>query len=188
MCTESFERAIDAVIGREGQFSDDPADRGGATAWGITEAVARAAGYAGPTATMPRDAAVDIYRQRYWTAPGLDRIAVLAPALAARLLDIGVNMGPATGIRFLQRVLNVLNRQGSDYADIAVDGVFGQGTEAALRAFLARRGSDGERVLVFAAAAEQAIRYLEIAEHDPTQEAFEYGWLLNRALGAGSAS
>ena len=180
-----FEQAIATVIGREGQFSNDPADRGGATAWGITEAVARAAGYAGPMATMPRDTAVDIYRRLYWAVPHLDRMAVVAPLLAARLLDIGVNMGPPAGIRFLQRALNGLNRRASDYPDIATDGVFGSGTQAALQAFLARRGGEGERVLVFAIAAQQAVRYLEIAEQDPSQEAFEYGWLRNRALGAG---
>lgn len=36
-----IDRLIDAVIAREGGFSDHPADRGGATRWGITEAVAR---------------------------------------------------------------------------------------------------------------------------------------------------
>src|SRR3546814_14279713 len=38
---------IDAVIDREGRYVNHPADRGGATCWGITEPVARAAGYAG---------------------------------------------------------------------------------------------------------------------------------------------
>ena len=32
--------------------------------------------------------------------------------------------------------------------------------------------------------AQQSVRYLEIAERNPTQEAFEFGWQLNRALGA----
>lgn len=33
---------IDAVIDREGRYVNHPADRGGPTCWGITEAVARA--------------------------------------------------------------------------------------------------------------------------------------------------
>ncbi len=182
MMVDIFDAAVAATIGREGRYSADPADRGGATAWGITEATARAAGYLGPMASMSRDAAVDIYRRRYWAAPGFDRIAVLSPSLAIRLFDIGVNTGPPTGIRLLQRALNALNRQASDFADITTDGVFGSGSEAALRAFLARRGADGERVLLFTIAAQQAVHYLEIAERDPTQEAFVFGWLLNRAM------
>jgi lysozyme family protein len=180
-----FEQAIDGVIGREGRYSADPADRGGATAWGITEAVARAEGYAGAMAAMPRDAAVALYRHRYWTAASLDRIAALDVPLAARLFDIGVNMGPATGIRFLQRALNVLNRQGTLFPDLAPDGGFGPATEAALASFLQDRGSNGAHVLLGMIAAQQSVHYIEIAERDPTQEALEFGWQLNRALGAG---
>jgi lysozyme family protein len=35
---------IDRLIAREGGYVDHPADRGGATRWGITVAVARANG------------------------------------------------------------------------------------------------------------------------------------------------
>jgi lysozyme family protein len=92
-------------------------------------------------------------------------------------------MGPPTGIRFLQRALNVLNRQGAAFADIAADGAFGPATERALASFLRTRGDDGSRVLRGMIAAQQAVHYIEIAERDPTQEAFEFGWQLNRALG-----
>ena len=44
---------IAQVIAREGDYSDHPADRGGATRFGITEAVARADGYAGPMRRLP---------------------------------------------------------------------------------------------------------------------------------------
>jgi lysozyme family protein len=178
-----FRRAIEAVIGREGRYSDHPADRGGATTWGITEAVARAEGWTGAMADLSRETAIGIYRSRYWRAPGLDRIAALDIALAERLLDLGINMGPPTGIRFLQRALNVLNRQQAAFADIAVDGAFGPATEAALASFLRGRGADGARVLRGMIIAQQAVRYIEIAERDPNQEEFEFGWQLNRTLG-----
>ena len=45
---------IDAVIDREGRYVNHPADRGGPTRWGVTEAVARAQGYAGPMRDLPR--------------------------------------------------------------------------------------------------------------------------------------
>jgi len=67
---------IDAVIDREGGFVNNPADRGGATRFGVTDAVARANGYTGDMRHFARPAAVAIYRRLYWTAPGLDRVAV----------------------------------------------------------------------------------------------------------------
>ena len=36
----NIDQLIDDVIGREGGYSDHPADKGGPTKWGITEAVA----------------------------------------------------------------------------------------------------------------------------------------------------
>lgn len=171
---------INAVIAREGGFGDHPADRGGATRWGITEAVARADGWGGPMRDLPRDRAVAIYRRLYWLRPRVDAIAMLAPKLAAELFDTAVNMGPAVAIGFLQRALTALNRGGEDYADFAVDGRVGPTTLAALAAFLRRRGRPGEGVLVRAVEALQGERYLTLAEGRPANEAFLYGWLANR--------
>ena len=74
---------IDAAIGRECGFSDHPADRGGATRWGITERVARANGYAGDMRALPRATAAGIYRRLYWEAPGYDRVATTMPLIGA---------------------------------------------------------------------------------------------------------
>lgn len=175
-----IDRLIEAVIDREGGFSDHLADRGGATRWGITEAAARREGYTGSMRALPRDIATAIYRRRYWTKPGFDRIATRAPALAAELFDTGVNMGSAVAIGFLQRALNALNRGASDYPDLALDGAIGPVTLAALDAFLTLRGVGGETVLLKAAEALQGERYLSLAEHRPANEAFLYGWLANR--------
>ena len=66
----SIDSLIDGVIGREGRYSNNPADRGGETMWGITAAVARANGYAGAMRDMPRETAKDIYHRRYVEGPG----------------------------------------------------------------------------------------------------------------------
>lgn len=175
-----IERLIDEVIDREGGYSNHPADRGGPTCWGITEAVARREGYAGPMPALPRATAATIYRRLYWTRPGYDRVAALAPALAAELFDTGVNMGPAVATGFLQRALNALNRGAADYPDLALDAAIGPATLAALGAFLKLRGRGGETVLVKAVEALQGERYLSLAERRPANEAFLYGWLANR--------
>ncbi len=171
---------IDQLIAREGGFVDHPADRGGATRWGITVAVARANGYHGAIRAMPRTVAAAIYESVYWRTPGIDRVATRAPRLAAELFDTGVNMGTGVAIGFLQRALNALNRGAADYADLPVDHAIGPRTLAALDAFLAQRGRAGEGVLVKAVDALQGERYLSLAERRPQNEAFLYGWLAER--------
>ena len=171
---------IDDVIGREGGYSNHPADKGGATRWGVTEKVARAHGYKGDMRAYPREEAVAVYRRIYWLRPAFDRVAQLAPAVAAELFDTGVNMGPPVAAAFLQRALNALNRGASDYPDMPADGRIGDRTIEALKGFLARRGAAGEAVLLKAIGALQGERYLRLAEERPANEAFLYGWLANR--------
>ena len=171
---------IDDVIGREGGYSNHKADRGGATRWGVTEAVARAHGWSGDMRSFPREEAVAIYRRLYWLRPGFDRVADHAPKVAAELFDTGVNMGPEIAAGFLQRALNALNRGAADYPDIVPDRRIGDATIAALAGFVARRGAGGETVLLKAIEALQGERYLRLAEQRPANEAFLYGWLANR--------
>lgn len=175
-----LDELIDGVIGREGGYSDHPADRGGATRWGVTEAVARAHGYRGDMRAFPRDEAARIYARVYWARPGFDRIAELAPDIAEELFDTGVNMGPAVAVSFLQRALNALNRGAADYPDLVPSARIDDATVAALTAFLAKRRPHGEGVLMKAIEALQGARYLDLAERRPANEAFLYGWLANR--------
>lgn len=176
----SIETLIDDVIAREGDYVNHPADRGGATRWGITQAVARAQGYVGDMRALPRDTAADIYRRVYWTTPRFEQIARRAPRIAAELFDTGVNMGTGTAIGFLQRALNALNRAARDYPDIVIDRAIGPATLHALDGLLRARGPRSETVLLRAIEALQGERYIALAERRPSQEAFLYGWLANR--------
>lgn len=173
---------ITALIAREGGFVDHPADRGGPTCWGITEQVARAFGYHGRMQDMPQSVARQIYYERYWAQPRFDQVNEHSAPIAEELLDTGVNMGPGVAAQFLQRALNVLNQEGRHYPDIAADGVIGRMTIAALRAYLGARGKDGHIVLLRALNAQQGVRYIELAEKRPNQEAFVHGWFLHRVV------
>lgn len=173
----SIESMIEATIGKEGGFVDHPADRGGATRWGITERVARANGYTGPMRELPREKAVAIYRQEYAIKPGFAAVGEVYPRLGEELFDTGVNMGPARPSLWLQEWLNALNQGGKIYPDIREDGQIGAGTIAALKAFRAHRGAEGEARLLAAMNADQGVRYKQIARANPSQEAFVYGWL-----------
>jgi len=176
-----IDELIDALIDREGGYANHPADRGGPTKYGITEAVARAHGYRGPMRSLPRDEAVAIYKRLYWLRPNFDQVAKRSGAVAAELFDTGANMGPAVAATFLQRALSALNRDRKDYSDLVPDGRIGPATLAALDTFLDLRGKGpGETVLLRALDALQGERYLRLAERRPANEAFLYGWLANR--------
>lgn len=175
-----LDEIIDALIEREGGYSNHPSDRGGPTKYGITEAVARAHGYQGPMRQLPREEAAAIYKRLYWHRPRFDQVARRSQAIAAELLDTGVNMGPAVAATFLQRALSALNRNRKDYADLVPDGRIGPATLSALDTFISLRGTGAEDVLLRALDALQGERYIRLAERRPANEAFLYGWLANR--------
>jgi lysozyme family protein len=177
---KDIDQLIDELIGREGGYVNDPRDAGGETKYGITEAVARAHGYGGAMQDLPRETAAAIYKRIYWTRPGFDQVAAVSPDVAGELFDTGVNMGPAVAATFLQRALNALNENGKDYADIAVDGKLGWQTFHALQSYRTKRGLQGFHVLLEALNVLQGCRYIELAESRPANEAFIFGWLLNR--------
>ncbi len=171
---------IEGVIGREGRYSDNPADPGGPTMWGITEKVARTHDYLGLMRDLPRAMAVSIYTKTYVQAPGFDKVAVLSPAIGEECVDTGVNMGAGVPGPWLQRILNVMNQRGAAWPDLKVDGQLGPASLAALSAMLRTRGADGEKVLLRALNCLQGARYIEIAEGREASEDFEFGWFLNR--------
>ncbi len=173
-------KLIDDVIDREGAYTNNPADKGGATRWGVTEAVARSFGFKGYMRDFPRDEAIRIYQRLYWMKPGFDQLAEDAPKIAAELFDTGINMGPATATGFLRRALNALNRGGTDFADMPSAGPVDSTLIQALKSFMARRGAAGEAVLLKAIEALQGERYVRLSETRPANEAFLYGWLANR--------
>ena len=115
---ERTDRRVDRT---GGGYANHPADKGGPTRFGITEAVARAHGYAGPMAALPREEAVTIYKRLYWLRPRFDEVAERCPRLAGELFDTGANMGPAVAATFVQRVLTALNRGGRDYGNYILD-------------------------------------------------------------------
>lgn len=177
---KAVDQLIDEVIGKEGAYSNHPADRGGPTRWGVTEQVARAYGYKGDMKAFPRETAVAIYKRRYWSDVRFDQVAAVFPRVAAEMFDTGINMGQAVAARFLQRAINLLNLGATLYPDIAADGQIGAMTISALQSFKQKRGAAGEEVLLKTIDGFQLARYAEITEARPANEAFFYGWVANR--------
>src|SRR3546814_11978000 len=84
-------------------------------------------------------------------------------------------MGPDVAVGFLQRALNALNRNGRDWADLAVDRSIGPATLGALRALLRVRGQAGAFVLVRAMTALQGARSIKISEARRPTETLSVG-------------
>jgi len=161
----------------EGGYVNDPSDSGGETNWGITERVARQAGYTGPMKELWKERAREIGKWKYWDALSLDEVASVSPEIAFEVFDTGFNMGQERAAEFLQRSLNVFNRQGKDYPDIRVDGDIGPGTLGALQSYIDRRGT---KVLLKALNCLQGAFYIELAERREKDERFVRGWLDHR--------
>ena len=120
----NFDAALTALLkpGREGGFSNNPADPGGMTNLGVTKVVWEAwIGHpvteAGMRALTPAMVA-PLYRLRYWdTVSGND----LPSGIDYAIFDCSVNSGPGRAVKLLQESLG-----------ITADGIIGPKTLAAI--------------------------------------------------------
>lgn len=177
---------IDGILAREGGYVNHPSDPGGATNFGITLNVARANGFVGDMRNLTRDQARDIYYREYIVKPGFLGIAEIDPAVAEEVIDSGVNAGQKRAALWFQQALNVLNRRGVDYVDIAEDGIIGRGSIAAFQALRRKRGDSGARRLMLKALnGLQFMHYYGLAKGGTKFEDFMPGWVDGRigALG-----
>jgi len=96
----SFDTALTFVLAREGGYTNDPTDPGGATNQGITQRVYDAWQDAHgllhqDVRDIPLETVKGIYLQQYWTAAGCDALPD-GPALA--VFDTAVNVGVARAL------------------------------------------------------------------------------------------
>lgn len=177
-------KTIDEIIleamKKEGFRSNHADDLGGDTTYGITEATARRLGYKGSMNNLTPDIAYSLYLNEYVQRFNFDNIHAVSAIVGEEVIDTGINMGQNTAAVFLQRWLNVFNNKQAYYKDINVDGQVGPATIAALKAFLDKRGQEGEIVLWKSLNSTQGARYLEITEAREQNESFVYGWMLQR--------
>ena len=172
---------IASIIEVEGGYVNNKDDRGGETNFGITKDTARANGYMGDMRSMNKKDAYDIYYKAYWQKNRCPELAEIHPLLAFHVFDLAVNGGSGRAGQHLQRLLNVSNRKGQDYADIGADGVIGNGTLRALDAFVRRNGEEGLRNFIITLVGMQANFYISITENRPDNETFMNGWMARAA-------
>ena len=182
---ESFLAAYDALLRHEGGYVADPEDKGGETykgvsrvfnpvwaGWKIIDKLKGAEGFPGNLeGSKPLQIEVKrIYKANYWDVFAGDQ---LPPEIASELFEIGVNMGTGRAVLFLQKGLNVLNRNGKLYPDLVEDGAFGPATLATLNAYLE---TDPPRTLLLVLNIQQGAHYMDYMKASPTQEKYARGW------------
>lgn len=113
------------------------------------------------------DKVKNFYRERYWNFFSGDEIK--DQDIANEIFEASVNCGKSTAVKFLQRSLNLLNRGGSLYEEIAVDGVFGPNTKKTLNKCIENK--DG-KYLYNLLNISQGARYMNIRN-----KTFIRGWL-----------
>jgi|TARA_A100001391_G_scaffold33224_1_gene17950 lysozyme family protein len=179
---------IDHTIYVEGEYVNDPDDRGGETRYGITKRVAETFSdywedysWDGDMRTLPYGFAQDIYAHEYYYRPKFNLWEGVSDYVVKELFDTGVNMGTSEPVKYIQRWLNVFNRQEKYYPDLVVDGLLGSKTINAYKVLCDKRGnSTVENIIYNCLNALQCVNYLEIAESNPSQEKFVFGWVANR--------
>ena len=112
------------------------------------------------------------YKQHYWDINLLDEVP--SQLIAEEIFDTGVNMGVQRVIMFLQKALNVLNKNGLIYSDIVEDGKMGPKTLKTLKVCLDYRGDE---YLYKIMNILQGNHYIDYMSKSPIQEKFAYGWL-----------
>lgn len=157
---ERFSIAVETVLRHEGGYVYDPADPGGETKWGISK---RSYPHL-DIASLTREQAVEIYRWDWWDRYRYERFKSLD--VAAKMLDLAVNIGPDPAHRCLQRALHACGQR-----HVVVDGAIGPQTIGAANNVKPRA------MLLAALRAEAAAYYRQLIERNPTLKKYERGWM-----------
>lgn len=186
-----FEIAYKLTNQIEGGYVNDPDDKGGETYRGISrkfnpnwvgwkiidEVKLKYVGRIGVEFYQELDDNDELqeminnfYRQEYWDKCKCD--AIQNQPIANEIYDNAVNMGVERSAEYLQRTLNILNRNSKKYEDIPVDQKIGLKTITALSVCIKHNGY--KRVLNVLNGF-QIKHYIELMEKNPTQEKY-IGW------------
>ena len=183
----NFDEAYDITLGHEGGYTNDPVDVGGETykgvarryypdwiGWSIIDVAKTSFNF--PHSLRDNDN-LDIlikhfYKENYWNLFWGDQIP--NQEVANEMFDTGVNMGVGRAVKYLQKSLNLLNRNRKNYPDIVEDGAFGDNTLLTLKIYL---DMDDTSFLLKIMNILQGMHYIDYMTKSPTQERFARGWL-----------
>jgi lysozyme family protein len=166
----TFDKCLQVIFAAEGGFSDNSADRGGPTNYGVSSAFLESIGSDKTPEELTRDEARDLYRKYFWGPVQGDD---LPPPVALIIFDMAVNSGVKTAIRRLQYVLK-------NYQAVDQDGAMGPRTLTAVQSAYHLYNE------IFLGELLNSRReyYADIIRKNPSQGVFARGWnnRLNKLL------
>lgn len=175
------------IMRREGWDTEtnDPADSGGNTKFGVTQSTLNSARRKYPSLpSRVSDLTVAdtqlIFSNEYMKVPKFDLIYNLTNIIGEQVIDFGILAGQSTSARLLQRVLNVLNNEEKRWPDIKADGIIGNASLGALSLAVT---SGYAKDVSLSLAALQGAYLIELAERRVKDERFIRGWQAKRAVG-----
>lgn len=183
MAKEHFNEAYEHTGGAEGFYSNDPKDAGGETLYGvarnywpnwggfaIVDEYKKKPGFPENMRNDQRlkDLRKAFYKASFWDVLKLDSVS--DKMICMEMYDTAVNQGTGRAARYIQTALNVSNDRGKYYADVAIDGIIGAGTVAAINKH------PRPITLVKLLNVMQGNHYIEQCLKNPTQEAYLNGW------------
>jgi len=177
-----FDDAFKIVLGFEGGYVNDPADKGGETNYGITYNTlndAKNKGWIPFNVTIQNiqlEHAKIIYKKGYWDVVQADS---LPHPLDLIMFDSAVNHGPGAAVKLLQKSLNALLR----YTELKIDGIVGPLTLRAVNDYIGLGSTPGTppdsniRYLCIDVLLNRVELYSSIVNSNRSQEKFLRGWL-----------
>lgn len=125
-----FDIAMAFVLTQEGGMSDDPADPGGITKFGVSHRSYPEV----DIANLTEEAAIALYRVDFWDRCSCDQLPAY---LAIALMDTAVNQGPSAARRLLQASLAV--KQDGVIGPVTIQAAHNADAVEVLAEFIARR-------------------------------------------------
>jgi hypothetical protein len=122
----TFAEIIEVVLAHEGGFVDDPDDKGGATNWGVTQAVwedfLEDEFTSEDVKGFTREQAIELYEEEFWIPSQAEK---LPEEVREVYFDMCVNHGQRNAVKILQTCVN------SKGGNLDVDGGIGPNTISA---------------------------------------------------------
>ncbi len=161
-----LDNVIKGILNREGGFVNHPADKGGPTKYGITQATLSGWRKKRVTLRDVKDLTIEeasqIYKKLYVEAPGF--LKFHDDTLAEQLIDAGVNHGTRRAVMLLQKAVGAVG-----------DGIIGPRTVKSVSAL--------QPHVVYLKFMAQRLRYFaNILKNDSKQLVLAAGWMNRCAL------
>ena len=183
-----FQTALKKVLQFEGGYADDPDDAGGETyrgvsrrffprwwGWDYVDALKTDPSF---PAVLASDVRLSLAVEMFYEAAFWDRFQgaqIQSQRIADEVMEQAVHLGVHRAVEFLQRGMNLLNRNQQDYSDLAEDGALGPKTLDQVN----RQSSSHVWVnyLLVVLNGLQFSHYAERARKSPVNEKYFRGWL-----------